>query len=242
MTPLVIDISHYQPTPNWGEVRKSGIVGVILKCTEGESYVDDTWMGRATDALVAGLAVSTYHFLRPGSMEDQMRHYIDEQDKVMPLGSRVVLDYEDDRVNIIDLCACVQAIMDKRPDLQITIYSGHVIKEKLGNTHNDLLAKNTSLWIAQYTTGTPTWPTATWPQWSLWQYTDTGTVKGISGHVDLDAFNGSAEACVKWMGPAGNAQPGPDPDPGVEVVYVDVNIGSVPVGFEVRVRVNGEIV
>jgi len=66
-----------------------------------------------------------------------------------------------------------------------------LIKTQLGTTRNGWLAANTSLWLAQYTTGLPSWPTGTWPNWSLWQYTDGGTVPGFSRPLDCDRFNGS---------------------------------------------------
>ena len=87
-----------------------------------------------------------------------------------------------------NLCDAVGNLLQMRPDLQVTIYSGHLIKEQLGSTKNDYLAENTSLWIAQYTTAAaPSWPTATWPLWSLWQYTDKATVDGITKPVDGNA-------------------------------------------------------
>jgi hypothetical protein len=64
------------------------------------------------------------------------------------------------------------------------------------------LAAHTDLWLAQYTTGEPTWPSGTYPLWTLWQYSESGNVNGISGSVDLDRFNGPEEDLLKWISPA----------------------------------------
>jgi len=45
----------------------------------------------------------------------------------------------------------VQALLDYGSDLQITVYSGHLLKEQLGDSRDDFLADNTDLWLAQYT-------------------------------------------------------------------------------------------
>jgi len=206
--PLVVDISHWNPTPDWAKLKAGGTVGVIHKATEGTGNVDATLFDRAQAAMDAGLKWSTYHFLRPGNIEAQMKHYLATIEPVE--GERVCLDHEDKGVSIYDLEYCVNYLREVRPDLQVTIYSGNVIKEQLGDQYNETLS-TTSLWLAQYTTGTPSWPSRTWPQWSLWQYTDKASVSGISAPVDGDKFNGSTEQCIAWFGPADAAPVPPEP-------------------------------
>jgi hypothetical protein len=36
--------------------------------------------------------------------------------------------------------------------------------------------------------------------WKMKQYTSSGSVPGVSGHVDRDAFNGALQAMLDWMG------------------------------------------
>ena len=209
MVSPVIDLSHWNPTPDWARIKEAGVVGVIHKATESTNYVDDTLFKRARAAMNAGLCWSTYHFLRPGSIKKQMDWYLKT---VNPRpGERMCLDHEDAGVSLADLKEAVSYLIEDSRGLQVTIYSGHVIKDQLGNTKDTYLAENTSLWLAQYAS-TPSWPKATWPQWSLWQFTDKATVSGISAPVDGNRFNGSAEQCVKWFGPAG-AEPAPEPEP-----------------------------
>ena len=258
--PVVIDISHHQSDPiDWAALKASGVVGVIHKATEGTSYVDDKLFSRAKAAMDAGLKWATYHFLRDSDPEDQMYHYLSTIDPVP--GERVCIDHEPDQngnePSLEVLKDAVQYIIDNRPDLQITVYSGHLIKDQLPNTVHDEVLADTSLWIAHYTGGdAPTWPTGTWPTWSLWQYTDSESVAGISP-VDGDRFNGSAENCAKWFGPAGmKPQPEPEPEPEEPAVAlvrpsyqiearedgdsVDVSIMTLKPGVTVSVTVDGE--
>jgi lysozyme len=231
--PIVIDLSHHNPTPDWAKLKAGGVVGVIHKATEGASYVDDQLFSRAKAAMAAGLKWSTYHFLKDSDPAKQMAFYLATVDPVQ--GERVCIDHETDGVTLEQLKDAVQYIFDHRPDLQVTIYSGHLIKDQLPNTVDDEVLDRTSLWIAHYTSATaPTWPTGTWPEWSLWQYTDSASVAGISQKVDGDRFNGSPENCAKWFGPV-SEEPQPAPQPPDEEPVVG---GLMAYGHKVEVVID----
>jgi len=233
--PVVIDISHHNPTPNWAQLKANGTLGIIHKATEGTSYVDDQLFNRARPAMDAGLKWATYHFMRGTDINRQMDHYLATIDPVD--GERVCLDHEDTATSLAELEQAVAYLLSCRPDLQITIYSGHVIKEQLGNARSDILANETSLWIAQYTTAAaPTWPKGTWPTWSLWQYTDKATATGVSQPVDGNKWNGDEASLLKWFGPAG-AEPQPEPEPAPDL-YPEPVVLTLPEGQ--RLIVNGQ--
>jgi lysozyme len=241
MNPLIIDISHWQPDPDWAKLKANGTLGVILKATEGTGYVDPTFRSRYDAAIKAGLAVSTYHFFKAGNVQTQMNNYLNT---VKPRqGERMVLDHEE-KASLSELESAVSYLLTDSRKLQITIYSGHLIKEQLGSKNSEILAANTSLWIAQYTSAeSPTWPGGTWPDWSLWQYTDKATAAGIAGAVDGNRFNGSDANALKWLNPAG-AEPvptpePPPPEPAPDEVDVVVSI-QVASGVSVAVLVNDE--
>lgn len=197
MSSPVIDLSHHNPSPDWSAVKAAGVLGVIHKATEGAGYADPDRGSRLAGALKAGLLIATYHFMRPGDMAAQMDHYLATIDAAQ--GERVILDYEDNGLSLGDLRQAVNILWDRRPDLQITIYSGNLIKSQLGGNRDELLAK-TSLWIAQYNNSGPSWPSSTWPTWSLWQWTDRETIPGISAPVDGNKWNGTEDALQRWLG------------------------------------------
>jgi len=196
MVSPVIDLSHHNPTPDFGRMKAAGVVGVIHKATEGLTYQDPDRRARLASAVKAGLSIATYHFLRPGDMAGQMAHYVRT---IQPRpGERLIIDHEDSGVSVADLREAVKALLGQ--GFEVTIYSGHLIKDQLGNSRDDVLAK-TSLWIAQYTSASsPTWPKGTWATWSLWQWTDKETVPGIAAPVDGNRWNGTSDNLRRWFG------------------------------------------
>lgn len=195
----VVDLSHHNPDPDFAAMKAAGIAGVFHKATEGNSYTDPKFAARKAAAQAAGMPFASYHFLHTGDIPAQVAHYLDVAKPAH--GERVVIDHEAD-ATIAELHQFVTALLGDARNLQVTLYSGHTIKEQLGNTRDDLLA-GTALWISHYTTAVePKWPEATWPVWSLWQYTDGATVKGISAPVDGNRFNGGEDALRRWFGPA----------------------------------------
>src|SRR4029077_19006932 len=131
-------------------------------------------------------------WIKPGDGRAQAEFYLQTIDPVK--GERVVIDYEEDGCSLTTLHDAVQALLDYRHELRITVYSGHLLKEVLEGQCDDFLAGNTDLWLAQYTSDESniSWCDETWPQWTLWQYSETGSIPGIEdSYVDLDNFNGA---------------------------------------------------
>jgi len=239
----VVDLSHHNTVKSFTSAAADGLIGVIHKATEGASYKDPTYKGRESQARGAGLLWSSYHFMRPGNQRDHFKAYLNFA--APREGERVCLDYEDEKLSLSSLYDAMDYISEVRPDLQMTIYSGHLLKEQLGSKNDARLAK-ASLWIAQYTTaGSPSWPTATWPQWTLWQYTDGDNggqprnVAGIISPIDCNRFNGSRENCIAWLGPAGEVpKPTPEPEP-EEISVVRVSY-EIPENTQLEITVKGE--
>jgi lysozyme len=70
------------------------------------------------------------------------------------------------------------------------IYSGSYFwRDQVNGSKGE---ETSPFWIAQYTSKCPNLPLP-WQRWALWQYSSTGTVAGISGHVDMDKFNGTLD-------------------------------------------------
>ena len=229
MTAKCIDISHWQGFPDFEKVHASGVIACIMKATEGTNYVDPNRAKNFVNATKAGIACCTYHWLKPGgNAREQMRYYLNKLDPVF--GERVGIDYEEEGCTLDDLKEAVQALIDDPRSLKITVYSGHLLKGQLGSRRDAFLADNTDLWLAQYTTGTPSWPVGTYPEWTLWQYSETGTVPGITGaKVDLDRYNGDDESLLRWIKPDAVPKPAPGPEPEQSVSITVTAPPGVPV-------------
>ena len=231
--PTCIDISHWQGFPDFDQVMAAGVVACIMKATEGTTFVDPNRAQNYINATNAGLVCCTYHWLRPGDVIAQMLFYLQTVDPVP--GERMVIDYEEDGCTLDGLKEAVSVLLDDRRGLQVTVYSGHLLKEQLGDSCDEFLRDNTDLWLAQYTTGTPEWPSGTYPVWTLWQYSENGTIDGIDDtNVDLNRFNGTPDNLIKWIGPADVI-----PQPEHDQVPVSIDI-TVPNNVALTISVNGE--
>lgn len=191
-TPKVIDLYHGDTVSSFDEIYASGIRGCIHKATEGKSLTDSAYAKRREEAIDAGLLWGAYHFLRPGNMKDQARRFVDAADPA----DRTLLaaDHEDRHVNYVDLLTFLREVEAETSRAPV-LYSGFLIKEQLGSASFAGMARY-RLWLAQYS-ATPKWPSRVWEKPFLWQYTETGELPGIIGHVDLNSFDGSDDDLMK---------------------------------------------
>lgn len=229
--PTVIDLSHYQTHVDLKAAMGDGVLGVIHKATEGVSWTDQAYPGRKAECEQRGLAFAPYHFLKAGNISGQIAHFIDYAEP--PHGGRVFIDYEDNGLTLDDLKKAIAAIEALDASLQIGIYGGSLLKEQIGGSVDNTLAAY-PLWLAQYTTGTPSWPKGTWPVWSLWQFTDKADVAGI-GACDGSVFNGSNEGLLKFLNPV----PQHAVEPVDDTARLDI---TLPLHQAVDVYVNGHLV
>lgn len=237
MAVICVDLSKYQAGFNFGAYKAGGGLGVILKASEGTTVKDSSYTTFRPQAEAAGLAIATYHFFQTSDATSQADWYL--QCASPDQGERMVCDFEKDGTTIANMITFLKRIQAQRPDLQLTVYSGHLIKDQLGSSTNDWLAKNTSLWIAQYTSAAaPSWPKQVWPQWSLWQYSDQNSVPGFSGAVDTNRFNGPDANFLAWMGPAGVAPSPPQPEPGTQPTVAITLSSDRPVNLVVTAGEN----
>lgn len=74
----IIDLSHYNVVESLVPTAQAGIRAVIHKATEGMGSLDEKCAARRYLAGEADMMWGLYHFLRPGSMEDQAENFLDE--------------------------------------------------------------------------------------------------------------------------------------------------------------------
>jgi lysozyme len=222
MTPnrKVIDISHHNPVTSWQQVRDAGIIGVIAKATQGDSFRDDQYIENESGALSAGLKFGAYHFGTDDDVEDQVNNFLDTvgiNDDML-----YALDWEEEpnghTMSLEQAREFLEAI-ELRTGRKGVLYSGNMAKEALGDDVDPFFAAH-RLWLAQYGNN-PEVP-ASWKAWWLWQYSDgvegpsPHGCPGVSGDVDTNAFAGTDdELRDQW---AGIALDPPKPAPDGEVV------------------------
>ena len=185
--PLIIDLSHFQPNPNLKAAREqSGIAACIHKATQGMTMVDAQYESALATASAIGMLWGAYHFLTDTDGTAQAVHFLDvvKPDK----GTLLAVDFETSKVTptlaqLLDFIAHVQSAGHR-----ICLYSGNLIKEKLGAAKNTALDA-VPLWLADYSEYA-TWPQQ-WTTWFMWQYTQTANIAGIKHPCDCSRFNGT---------------------------------------------------
>lgn len=69
----VLDLSAHQGDIDFSRVKKDGIWGVMLKATEGQSYLSPAFDKNYEQAIKAGLHVGAYHYLRAANALDSLK-------------------------------------------------------------------------------------------------------------------------------------------------------------------------
>ncbi|HEX6900242.1 MAG TPA: GH25 family lysozyme [Thermoanaerobaculia bacterium] len=196
-----IDVSKAQTTVNWPSVAGAGYVFAYIKATDGQDYVDPDFNVNWTGAAQAGLLRGAYHFFRAEDSPSVQANFFWNTVTGMGDGAGelpLVVDIEENmsQSNSVVLSNLIQFLQDLQQlsGRQPMIYTYASFWNGLGSG----AFGNYPLWIAEYTTASaPKLPNG-WTTWEFWQYSQSGQVSGITGDVDLDVFNGSADDLRQW--------------------------------------------
>jgi GH25 family lysozyme M1 (1,4-beta-N-acetylmuramidase) len=195
--PAGIDVSHYQGTINWSSVKAAGIQFAYIKATEGTSYKDPTFNSNYLNAYYAKVIRGAYHFARPdlSSGATQAAYFASSggawsADNLTLPG---MLDLEGGCYGK-SVSAMQSWILDfyntykSRTTRDIVLYTSPSWWNTCTGGWSGMYSRS-PLFVAHWTTASsPTIPSG-FPYWTFWQYTDAGSVSGISGAVDRDRFS-----------------------------------------------------
>lgn len=192
-----IDVSRWQGSIDWKQVREAGISFVFIKASQGSSQEDPKFVENAQGAKAAGLLVGAYHFLGAASAaaaRQEAKHFVETMKKAGPLAwfdLPPVLDYENNpagisRAAINQVAAAFLEEVERLTGRQPILYTGNAFAanfdESLGRY---------DLWIARYSETRVPDDRPAWTKWTFWQYTDSGRIHGITGKVDLNVYAGT---------------------------------------------------
>ncbi len=185
-----IDAASYQGNISWG---KTGKQFGFEKATEGTTYVNPYFASNWSAMKAAGIVRGAYHFGHPGSDAVAQADFFVNTVKPISGDLQLALDIEvTDGRTPAQVWSWIQAFIGRiqyrtgRPGI---IYTGFYFwRDSVGNPRNNI---NCPLWLAAYVSNPAPYVPPAWSTWSFWQYTSSGKVSGVSGAVDLDAWNGS---------------------------------------------------
>jgi lysozyme len=192
-----VDVSSYQGNVNWAAVKNAGISFAFAKATEGTGYIDKYINPNIQGMKRYGIVPGAYHFGHPGIDPTAQANLFTSVVKNANGGTfsgllQLVLDLEvTDGRTPAQVWAWTQTFVARvkavtgRPCI---IYTGFYFwRDSVGNPNNNL---NCPLWLAAYVANPNNYVPQAWSGvgWAFWQYTDAGSVPGISGNVDRDYF------------------------------------------------------
>lgn len=248
-----IDVSRWQNTIDWPMVASAGKAFAIIKATEGTSYVDPTYLTNQAGAKAAGMWTGAYHFARPDAgANDALLEAAHFASKVN-LGAgdlRPALDLEaSGGLSVAALQTWVATFLEEvrvKTGVRAMIYTSPAFwKKYMGDSSALADAGYAVLWVAHWGVSAPTIPASNWGghSWTFWQYSNCGTVPGISGCVDLDRFNGTDLAphaysnfWLSGSAPAGGVKQGRAAEATVGIARtnfaaeVDLDVTGLPAG------------
>lgn len=178
-----IDISKHQGNIDWNAVKASGINFALIKATEGVDYIDPNFTTNAQGAAAAGLNIGAYHFLRAGDVQKQASQFIDAI-KPYQWNYPIICDVEHAELQSLGKAAITDMVVTFCEAVRAAGYTPMVYANPYWcSTYLDMTRLSAyDLWLAHYNVDSP----STKNPFTIWQYTSTGSVPGISGNVDLD--------------------------------------------------------
>lgn len=206
-----IDVSRFQPAIDWPMARAAGVSFAYIKATEGGDLLDPMFRTHWRDAGRAQVPRGAYHFFyhcRPAL--EQARWFIRHVPRT-PAALPPVLDLEWTPFSP----TCTQrrdgATIRAEARRFLAALKAHYRQQPIIYTSPDFF-RDTELWKLE---GASFWlrsvaahPQQSYPgqRWIFWQYTSTGLVPGVSGPVDINAFEGSLPAWRAWRAAAAPAR------------------------------------
>ena len=202
-----IDISNHQ---RGLDINKIDCDFVIIKATEGKSYVDKSCDGFFQQALSLGKKLGVYHFANNSDNTAKQEADWFIQNTRGYIGKAIpVLDWEDNVTDNVPWALEWLQRVEEAYGCKPLIY----MSESVVNRHDwsPVANANYGIWVAKYRDNLPDYnydmskagnmPSIKyWSTMALWQWTSTGRLNGWNGNLDCNVFYGDATAWDKYVG------------------------------------------
>lgn len=189
-----IDVSTHQGEIDWQQVAGTGVEVAIVRIggrgyTEGGIFRDDCFHDNVVGAHAENIETGAYFYSQATSVEEAIEEaeavceWVAPYDMTYP----IIFDWErvpDGRtasVSYSEITAFAEAFC--RTIEEHGYRAGVYLNLEMAACMDTKLLNDYDFWLAQYS-DCPSWPDVP----DGWQYSDKGTVAGISGTVDLDIF------------------------------------------------------
>ena len=224
-----IDVSEWQKTIDWEAVKAAGIEFAMIRAGYGQNNIDPQFKRNISECNRLGIPCGVYWFsyAYTEAMAIREAEYALAAVEPYKLEYPIAFDYEGASV---DYAKKNGVVPDKAHVTALAnAFCGRIEQAKyyamvytnpayLSQYYDSYVPKSYDIWLAQ-------WPANPDPAakpvqaGGIWQYTNSGTVAGISGRVDMDAAYYDYPAIIKANGlnqPATAPEPEPNPEPDPE--------------------------
>lgn len=180
----IVDVSEFQSDINWSQVSNAGLALGIIRIQDGNNHIDVKYVKNLQGVLDNKLNYAVYAFFRGTNEADsqaEARAFYQRVQSVVKGQQQprfYALDVETIENNNmrVTVNAYIRQLNDLGiPNSQIVLYIANNLYQQL----NLDTTKAGSIWIPSYGTK-PLYP------YDLWQYTDKGTLTGITTKVDMN--------------------------------------------------------
>jgi GH25 family lysozyme M1 (1,4-beta-N-acetylmuramidase) len=216
---LGIDVSRFQGTINWTLVGQSNVQFAFVQASRGSGAdcavapdrcgPDEYYLRNTAKARAKGIHVGPYHRMfangetlteatADAAVEaDLFISMVQQAGGLTPGDLRPALDVETPfgGLNSTELRAWIGTWTERVETalgVKPVIYTNNSSWQATGNT-TDFAVAGHPLWVAHWGVASPLVPAGFWGGngWSVWQYSSSGRVKGITGRVDLNRLSPS---------------------------------------------------
>ena len=196
-----IDVSKYQGSIDWAKVKADGVQFAILRCGTGYNggSKDSMFEQNYKNARNVGMPIGTYYYTYAQTVEqanadaDNVIEWLKGKKFEYP----VVYDVEEnalfklgkERVSNVIRTFCNKL---EKAGYYVTVYAN---KNWLDNVIDSDCRTRYDIWLAQWASK-PTYI----GKYGMWQYSSKGSVKGITGNVDMDVAYKDYFSTIKSRG------------------------------------------
>jgi lysozyme len=237
-----VDVSVYDGTVDWAQVKASGRAFGVAKATEGATLEDSEFPTNWPAMKSAGIVRSAYHYFHCSSdPATQATFFLGVMGALESGDLPPSLDFEDTTTctastGISMAIQWLDAVASATGTLPI-LYTSVNVLSNFQNTQS--LAGHAQLWVASRGVTCPDLP-APFTAWSFWQYSLTGTAPGLpnsNGMADLDEFDGDMSALLGLTVGGSPADAGSDSGPptctagGIAGTCIDTSVCAAMPGY-----------
>lgn len=198
------DVSQFQGAIDWSLVD----AGFVFHRTSDGDIRDTSWQESRVAEI--GVPLAPYHFGRVASDGNRQRngkseaamavYFAESMGWGRPGDLPLAYDFETlngqtpakAAVHVDEFCAAYKYLKGHHPILYTNPATWAQVASEFSGAASARLALS-PLWVAHWGVAEPDVP-APWTDWAFWQYTNVGSLPGITGNVDLNRFNGTKAA------------------------------------------------